>query len=406
MATDGQGGVLDFNPYAWDFHEDPYPIYRRLRDEAPLYRNERIGFWALSRYDDVLAGFKDTGGLSNAGGVSLDRSTQKDPSETASFLAMDPPRHDRMRALVARGFTPKRVADLEPRIRALATQHIDRFIGRGRCDFIEDFAGRLPMDVIGEMLGVPAGDRDRLRHWADTLLHREDAVSAMPPAAIEAARHIGTYFHDLVAARTRRPGEDLTSALLEAEIEGQRLSAHEVAAFLFLMIVAGNETTTKLLGNAIYWLWRNPEERAAVRRDPSLIPAWIEETLRYDASTQILARTVRGAVSLHGQTLSEGERVLLLIGSANRDDRLFDAPDRFDVRRDAGAHLAFGRGTHFCLGAALARLEARVALEEVHARLPDFELDPRGLVRVHSINVRGFSAMPIAFPPRRAATVA
>jgi cytochrome P450 len=350
----------------------------------------------------VLAGFKHPTGLSTGGGVALDGPTRQDPSETASFLAMDPPRHDRMRGLVARGFTPKRIADLEPRIRTIATEHIDRFIERGRCDFIEDFAGKLPMDVISEMLGVPVADRDRLRHWAGTLLHREDAVSEMPPAALEAARAIATYFHELVVERRRRPGGDLTGALLDAELEGERLSAREVAAFLFLMIIAGNETTTKLLGNAIYWLSRNPDERDAVRRDPRLIPSWVEETLRYDASTQILARTVRGGASFHGQTLRDGERVLLLIGSANRDERTFEDPDRFDVRRDASAHLAFGRGTHFCMGAALARLEARVALEEVQARLPDFEIDPRGLARVHSINVRGFAAMPIAFTARPA----
>jgi cytochrome P450 len=173
-----------------------------------------------------------------------------------------------------------------------------------------------------------------------------------------------------------------------------------VRGFLFLMIIAGNETTTKLLGNALYWLWRTPEARTAVGADPGLIPGWVEETLRYDGSTQILARTVRGGLSLHGQTLRDGERVLLLIGAANRDPRAFDRPDVYDVRRDASAHLAFGRGTHFCMGAALARLEARVALEEVRRRLADVEIDPAGLVRVHSVNVRGFAAMPIAFTAR------
>jgi len=398
-ATAARSGTLDFDPYAWDFHEDPYPLYRRLRDEAPLYRNERLGFWALSRYDDVLAGFKDADALSNAGGVSLDRSTQSDPSATASFLAMDPPRHDHMRGLVSRGFTPKRVADLEPRIRALATTHIDAFIADGRCDFIQDFAGKLPMDVIGEMLGVEPGDRDRLRHWAEALLHRDDRVTGVPQSALAAGANIAMYFRDLVTARRRRPGADLTSALLEAELDGQRLSEQELVAFLFLMIIAGNETTTKLLGNALYWLWRNPAARDAVRTDPGLVPGWIEETLRYDASTQILARTVRGTPSYHGERLADGDRVLLLVGAANRDERTFSDPDVFDVRRDASAHVAFGKGTHFCMGAALARLEARVALDAVVARFPDFEIDPRGLVRVHSINVRGFAAMPIAFTP-------
>jgi cytochrome P450 len=392
--------MLDFNPYAWEFHEDPYPLYRRLRDQAPVYWNQQIGFWALSRYDDVLAGLKNTEHLSNAEGVSLERSSAGDPTLTASFLAMDPPRHDRMRGLVARGFTPRRVADLEARIRTLAAEHIDRFIDDGRCDFIGAFAGKLPMDVVSEMLGVPAEDRDRLRHWADTLLHREDGVTEIPPEGLQAAANISQYFRDLVGARRRRPGADLPSALLEAELDGERLSEREVIAFLFLMVIAGNETTTKLLGNALYWLWRNPTEREAVQADAGLLPGWIEETLRYDGSTQMLARTVRGTLVLHGQTLHDGDRVLLLLGAANRDERVFERPDAFDVRRDASAHLAFGKGTHFCMGASLARLEARVALEEIRARLPDFEIDPTGLVRVHSVNVRGFAALPIQFTPR------
>jgi len=391
--------VLELDPYAWEFHEDPYPTYRRLRDEAPLYRNERLGFWALSRHDDVHAGFKDTAHLSNADGVSLDRAVEGAAADRASFLAMDPPRHDEMRGLVARGFTPKRVADLERHIRAIATAHIDRFIERGACDFIREFAGPLPMDVVSELLGVPAEDRDRLRALAETLLHRADGVAGIPPAAADAARSITAYFRDLVVARRGQPGSDLASALLAAELDGARLSERDVIAFLFLMIIAGNETTTKLLGNALYWLWRNPVARDAVRADPALVPGWVEETLRYDSSTQMLARTVRGGVTFHGRTLPDGDRVLLLIGAANRDERAFPDPDRFDVGRDASAHLAFGRGTHFCMGAALARLEAHVALEEVQRRFADFEIEPSGLVRVHSINVRGYAAMPIRFTP-------
>jgi cytochrome P450 len=391
--------VLELDPYAWEFHEDPYPTYRRLRDEAPLYRNERLGFWALSRHEDVLAGFKNTAHLSNADGVSLDRAVEGAAADRASFLAMDPPRHDELRGLVARGFTPKRVADLEPHIRDIATAHIDRFIERGACDFIREFAGPLPMDVVSELLGVPAEDRDRLRALAETLLHREDGVAGIPPAAADAARSITAYFRDLVVPRRRQPGSDLASALLAAELDGARLSERDVIAFLFLMIIAGNETTTKLLGNALYWLWRNPAARAAMRADPALVAGWVEETLRYDSSTQMLARTVRGGVTFHGRTLSDGDRVLLLVGAANRDERAFPDPDRFDVRRDASAHLAFGRGTHFCMGAALARLEARVALEEVQRRFADFEIEPGALVRVHSINVRGYAAMPIRFTP-------
>lgn len=390
---------LEFNPYAYETHADPYPIYRRLRDEAPAYWNDTLRFWALSRHADVLAGFKDTVGLSNAQGVSLERSSGGAASELASFLAMDPPRHDQMRALVARGFTPRRVAELEPRVRALANDHIDRFIERGACDFIQDFAGKLPMDVVSELLGVPAADRDQLRHWADTVLHREEGNPAVPPAAMEATRNLLVYYGQLLGERKRRRGSDLVSALLDSEIDGERLEDKEIIAFLFLMVIAGNETTTKLLGNALYWLWRNPDQRDVLRQHAHLVPHWVEETLRYDNSTQMLARALTRTVVLHGRELREGDRLLLLIGAANRDERVFTEPDRYDIRRDTSESLAFGKGTHFCMGAALARLEARVALEAVHSRLCDFEIDATRLVRVHSPNVRGFASMPISFRP-------
>jgi cytochrome P450 len=391
--------AIDFSPYSYDIHEDPFPTYRQLRERAPVYRNEALGFWALSRYADVLAAFKDPLTFSNAQGVSLERSSEGDPSALASFLAMDPPRHDQMRALVSRGFTPRRVADLEPRILALTEHHIDRFIAAGRCDIIQDFAARLPMDVVSELLGVPPEDRDNLRHWADTVLHRDEGSAEIPAVARQATGQLLTYFRELVAQRKQRRDADLASALLDADIDGARLEDRDVIAFLFLMIIAGNETTTKLIGNALFWLWKNPHERERVRRDPRLVQNWIEETLRYDSSTQMLARTVTRDLELHGQRLRAGDRLLLLVGSANRDEDVFTNADVFDIGRDTSQHLAFGKGTHFCMGASLARLEARVALAAIQARLPDFELDATQLVRVHSANVRGFASMPITFTP-------
>jgi len=387
-----------FSPYDYDVHEDPYPIYRRLRDEFPLYRNHEVGFWALSRYADVLDAFKRPDVFSNAKGVSLERSSQADASAVCSFLALDPPRHDQIRAIVSKAFTPRRVAELEPSIRALARGYIENVRAAGRCDFIADFAAKLPMDVISEMLGVPAADRDTLRLLADTVVHREEGVSEIPAAGIEASGKLLVYFSELVKERSLRRGEDLPSALLDAEIEGERLGPREVMAFLFLMIIAGNETTTKLLGNAVYWRWRNPAEAAKVEADPAMIPAWIEETLRYDNSTQMLARTVLSNTDYLGERLHEGDKVLLLIGSANRDESVFARADEYDISRDTAQHISFGKGTHFCLGASLARLEARVALEEVEALLGPLDLDESGFVRVHSPNVRGFSAMPVRFP--------
>jgi cytochrome P450 len=310
---------------------------------------------------------------------------------------MDPPRHTRMRALVSRGFTPRRVSELEPRIRAIAREHLDACRRRGGCDFIADFAGRLPMDVISELLGVPASDRPTLRAWADQVVHREEGQRGLPPEVAQAALKMVQYFTAMIAENRRSPRDDLTGALLAAEIDGSRLSDREIIGFLFLMIVAGNETTTKLLGNALYWLSRNPDPRQQVRRDPSLIPLWVEETLRYDNSTQALARLVARDVELHGEKLRAGEKAVLLIGSANRDERAFPDPDRFDLHRNTQRSLAFGQGTHFCLGASLARLEGRVALEEVERLLPGWEIDPSGIQRIHSVNVRGFAALPIRF---------
>jgi len=392
--------VVEYSPYAYDTHEDPYPVYRALRDEAPLYRNDALDFWAVTRHADVLAAFRDTERLSSRFGVSLDPAAYGPQAEnTMSFLAMDPPRHTRMRQLVSRGFTPRRVAELEPRIRAITVAHIEGFRPKGRCDFIADLAGRLPMDVISELLGVPESDRATLREWTDLVVHREEGMGDVPPEGMRAAARLLAYMNELVADRRRRPTDDLTGALVRAEVDGDRLSDREIVGFLFLMIVAGNETTTKLLGNALYWLQANPDARDAVRADPGLVPRWVEETLRYDTSTQALVRTVAADLEIHGEKLRPGDRLLLLLGSANRDERVFPDADRFDLHRSTQAMLSFGQGTHFCLGASLARLEARVALEEVQARLPDWEIDLAGLVRVHSSNVRGFAAVPLGFTP-------
>jgi hypothetical protein len=390
------GEPVSFDPYSYEIHEDPYPTYRRLRDEAPVYRNADLGFFALSRHADVLAGFRDSDTFSNRHGVSLDADAWGPSAENAmSFLAMDPPRHTRMRALVSRGFTPRRVAALEPRIREIARTHLEALVAQGGGDFIADFAGKLPMDVISELIGVPEPDRAELRAWADAVVHRDEGVPGIPHSAQVAVGRIFAYFTAHVEARKKSPRDDLTDALLASEIDGDRLSEREVLGFLFLMIIAGNETTTKLLGNAAYWLWRNPDQRARVRAEPALVPRWVEETLRYDNSTQALSRYVARDLELHGQKLREGDRLVLLIGAANRDERVFPDPERFDLMRDTSASLAFGQGNHFCLGAALARLEGRVALEELLERAPDWSIEPAGIARVHSVNVRGFAHLPI-----------
>ena len=394
---------LVYSPYAYEIHDDPYPTYSRLRDEAPVYRNEAEGFWALSRHADVVAAFRDSARFSSAHGVSLDPAASGPHAHrTMSFLAMDPPMHGRMRGLVSRGFTPRRVAELEPRIRELTREHLDAALADGAFDFISALAGRLPMDVISELIGVPAADRDEVRRLSDLLVHREEGTNDVPPAGVEAAFSLIAYYSDMLAQRRARRTDDLTSALLDAELDGDRLSDDEIMGFLFLMVVAGNETTTKLLGNAWYWAARHPEQRAIPFGDPTRVPDWIEETLRYDTSSQMLARVTTEDIELHGTVIPSGDRVVLLAGSANRDERAFPEPDRYDLDRgDLASQLAsFGFGRHFCLGASLARLEARVCLEELVARVAEYDIDLEGARRVHSVNVRGFASLPTTVVPR------
>lgn len=392
---------LAYDPYSYSLHEDPYPTYARLRSQAPLYRNDEHGFWALSRHADVVEAFRDSATFSSAEGVSLDPAASGPHAHrTMSFLAMDPPRHGRMRALVSRAFTPRRVLDLEPRIRAIATEHVNEAVERGSFDLISVVAGRLPMDVISELVGVPEADRAELRRLSDLLVHREEGVMDVPPSGMEAALHLAGYYAEMIEARRRQRTNDLTSALIDAEIDGDRLGDADIVSFLFLMVVAGNETTTKLLGNAWYWAWRYPDERVKPFADRARIPTWIEETLRFDTSSQMLARVTTADVERHGTTIRAGDRVLLLVGSANRDEAAFAEPDRYDLDRDTSGLVSFGFGRHFCLGASLARLEARICLEELVGRVADYDIDPQGIERVHSVNVRGLAALPTTVVPR------
>ena len=386
---------LVYSPYDYAIHEDPYPTYARLRAEAPLYRNEQLGFWALSRHADVLAAYKDTERFSSALGVSLEpTATGPHASKTMSFLAMDPPKHGRMRGIVSRAFTPRRVNDLEPHILELTRAHLEPALDRGEFDFVADFAGKLPMDVMSEMLGVPPADRVEVRRLADLLVHREEGVFDVPRSGMEAAMVLAKYFGEMIAERRAQPRDDLTSALLEAEMEGERLTDGDVMAVLFLMIVAGNETTAKLLANALFWASENPTEQARAFSGEWTEP-WIEETLRFDGSSQATARTLTTDVEMYDTVLPAGDRVLLLIGSANRDDAVFHEASRYDLARDTSEMVSFGAARHFCLGAPLARLEARVALNEIVQRIKSYEVDASRARRVHSVNVRGFASLPM-----------
>jgi len=402
MTVQTEKPVLD--PYDYDFHEDPYPYYKRLRDEAPLYRNEELNFWALSRHQDVWQGFRNSTSLSNRDGVSLDPvSRGPHASKTMSFLAMDDPAHLRLRTLVSKGFTPRRIRELEPRVTELAVQHLDTMLDKATSgtsetvDYVAEFAGKLPMDVISELMGVPLEDRDRIRAMADGVMHREDGVNDVPASAIEASINLIVYYQQMIAQRRKKPTEDLTSALLAAEIDGDRLTDEEILGFMFLMVIAGNETTTKLLANAAFWGHKNPDQLTPVYADLSRVPLWVEETLRYDTSSQLLARTVSGELTLYDTTIPEGDVLLLLPGSGHRDERVLDNPDDYVIGREIGPRLlSFGSGAHFCLGAHLARMEARVALTELFKRIRGYEVDEANAVRVHSSSVRGFAHLPIS----------
>lgn len=394
MSVTGARPVLD--PYDYAFQADPYPTYARLRDDAPLYHHPDHGYWALSRHADVEAALRDDGTFSNSHGVSIDPiSWSPEAHRTVSFLAMDPPRQQRLRSLVSKGFTPRRVHQLSGRILELTRQHLDPALAAGEFDWVADVVGKIPMDVISEMMGVPEPDRAEVRRLADLVVHREEGVRDVPEAGMRASLQLLGYYADMVRQRRAAPTDDLTSALCEAELAGDRLTDDEIMAFLFLMVVAGNETTAKLLGHAIWWGTATPGLLDRVRADRSLLPAWIDETLRIDTSSQILARYVTRDVELHGQTVPAGSQMILLLGSANRDPRVFPDPDTYDIDRDLDALLSFGVGRHYCLGANLARLEARIVLDELLDRVATIEVDRARSIRVHSSNVRGFASMPV-----------
>ncbi|WP_307797533.1 cytochrome P450 [Actinomadura barringtoniae] len=291
--------------------------------------------------------------------------------------------------------------ELEDGILELTRRYMRPVIEAGEADFIAEFAGKLPMDVISQMMGVPESDRAEVRRLADTVVHREEGLNDVPPAGMEAALILAGYYEEMVAERRKKRTDDLTSALLDAEVDGDKLEEREIIAFLFLMVVAGNETTTKLLANALYWGWRNQEQVAKPLGDPERVDDWIEETLRYDTSSQMLARTVAQETTWHGQTIPAGERMLLLVGSANRDPRAFEDADAYDIDRDTSQLISFGGGRHFCLGANLARLEARIALKEFAGQVSAYEIDGERAERVHSVNVRGFATLPVRLERRR-----
>jgi cytochrome P450 len=392
---------MELNPFAWEFHEDPYPTYRWLREESPLYRNESMRFWALSRFRDVMGAFLDWQTYSSVGGLILERLDPKHLEAAPMMIFMDPPRHDRLRKLVSRAFTPRRVAALEPFVRQLANRLLDPLERQGGGDFVTDFSTPLPMEVIFTLLGAPEADRRQVREWIDLSLSRDPGTDAVPARAMAAGAEALRYWFHLVQEFRRRPNDGLICSLLDVELETEdggttRLTDGEIVGFCSLLGAAGSETTTRLLGFAALLFSRHPDQWDAARADADAMAVAVEEVLRWSSPAQYAVRTVTRDVAWYGRTVPAGDRILLLIGAANRDEREYPDPDRFDVGRVIPTQLALGQGVHYCLGASLARLETRVALEELGRRFPRFVVDEARARRVHMSNVHGFESLPFA----------
>lgn len=389
---------LYYDPYDFEIDTDPYPVWRRLQDEAPLYYNEKYDFYALSRFDDVEGALKDWQRLSSARGSVLEIIRNGVRIPPGSILFEDPPSHDLHRSLLAKLFTPRQINALEPKIRAFCEESLDPLVGSGGFDFIADLGAQMPMKTIGMLLGVPEEDQEAIRDRIDSGLRLADGE--MPEQRRQGGALSFAGFEKYIDHRMAHPADDLMTELIQAEFvdmdgKKRRLERAEIVGFVGLLAGAGNETTTRLIGWAGKVLAENPDQRARLAADPSLIPNAIEELLRYEAPSPIQARYVMEDLEYHGQKVPEGSILTLLNGAANRDPRRFEDPDRFDIDRKIDHHLSFGYGIHFCLGASLARLEGRVALEEVLKRWPEWDVDWDEAVQAHTSSVRGWEKLPV-----------
>jgi cytochrome P450 len=393
---------VEFDPFSQEFFDGAYETYRRLRDEAPVYYNAKWDFWALSRYDDVAPATKDHETYSSAKGATLDMVKAHDDAIPVPkvIISMDPPEHQKMRKLVSNVFTPRAITSLESMVREKVYERIEE-LDPSSFDVVADFSAVFPNDVITTMLGVPKEDRHQIRLWVDLLLERHPGEIAVPAAGFEASMNTGIYYYNLIQKRRAEPQDDMISRLIETEIErdGQveKLTDVDIAGFATLLGGAGAETVTKLVGNAIVAFADFPDQWQKLRDDHSKVPAAVEELLRFEAPSQYQVRTAMRDVTLHGITIPAGSAVLLVTGSATRDERMFPDPDRLDIDRERkmGFNLALGYGIHSCLGAALARMEGRIALEALLDLIPEYEVDRDGLRRVAMSNVCGWSNVPV-----------
>jgi cytochrome P450 len=404
-------------------HGDPHAAWRLLRREAPVHWQERSrsngdlpGFWNITKYSDVLRVSVDPSAFISGQGIVLDndgRRTKREQELMAAglyndprgvmMIMTDPPRHTLLRKLVNKGFTPRAVARMEPHIRAICTKIIDDVIERGECDFVLDISRRLPLEVICETVGVPEGDWEAMFDLSNRVIGFDDPEYArmeLTEDDIKLSMDMFTYLMGLIAERRASPRDDVLSAIVHAEVDGERLEDYEIFAFFILLIVAGNETTRNATTGGMLALMEHPGQRQRLLDDPSLLPTAVEEILRWTTPVMHFERTATRDTEVAGQPIREGEEVCLWYPSANRDEDVFEQPDRFDVGRTPNEHIAFGKGEHFCLGANLARLELTVMFEELLRRIPD--LEPAGEVqRLRSNFIGGIKRMPVRFTPAR-----
>ncbi|MBV8984194.1 MAG: cytochrome P450 [Acidimicrobiia bacterium] len=389
------GSDVYYDPYDFEIDADPHPVWKRLRDEAPLYYNDKYDFYALSRWEDVEPALVDWNTYRSGKGSVLELIKQNLELPPGIILFEDPPIHDIHRGLLSRVFTPKKMNAIEPKVREFCARSLDPLVDAGGFDFIADLGAQMPMRTIGFLLGIPEEDQESIRDRLDAGLRLDEDGAPRAPT-IEASEIFAAY----VDWRVDHPSDDLMTELLRAEFEDEtgttrRLTRDEILLYVNMLAGAGNETTTRLVGWTGKLLAEHPDQRRELVEDRSLIPRAIEELLRYEAPSPVQSRYVARDVEAHGQTVPEGSVMVLLNGSANRDERHFDDADRFDIHRDISHHLSFGYGLHFCLGAALARLEGRVALDEVLKRFPEWEVDWEHAKMARTSTVRGWESLPV-----------
>jgi len=396
MMTGANTTDLYYDPFDFDIDDDPYPIWRRMRDEAPLYHNEKYNFYALSRYDDVARELHNWDTYRSGKGTTMDIIMSDIPVPPGVILFEDPPLHDLHRRLLSKVFTPRRMEGIEHLVRQYCVRALDALAGASRFDLISDFGALIPMRTIGYLLGIPEEGQQQIRDNTDASIGlKEGSFQSVSAATFENAYQL---FADYIEWRAEHPSDDLMTQLLNAEVEEdgalRPLTRIEVLTYTSMIAGAGNETTTRLIGFIGQLLAQHPDQRRELAADFSLIPRAIEEVLRYESPSPVQGRYVARDTEVHGQTIAEGSIMLLLNGAANRDERHFPDGESFDIHR-TGSHLSFGQGLHFCLGSSLARMQARVALEEMLTRWPEWEVDFDDAAMAHTSSVRGWGRLPV-----------